>query len=323
MNSRLTVVTGPPGVDIGPAVAKLGAGLDDGFAIRVVRSDNHDTPHTSPDPLHRSRDPRVDERTAEHPDDLWVSPGAVRLSVLPSAWQDPQTNLGVVYNAQPDRGLVEDIETLNALGLDPSHRLTVQSNIGSVANVRPPVEVGDVGVHARDAVLRAGGRVLIETGDGQTFLQALATVGIPPWAEWIGHLDRWIVLDVWHEADRLGCLPERLTESLPGLVQQAVEQLDGSSGAYGNTGQPPTLRVALMNTQLLIPGIAAHDYNVAADTGDAPHLDDGLALADFLDTVAERAGVEVHLIGTGRVEGTGVWTWIESGEYGNEDIWGL
>jgi hypothetical protein len=298
MTSRLTVVTGPPGVDIGPAVAKLGTGLDDGFAVRVVRSDAPDTPHTSPDPFHAR--PVADDRVAQGPSRI----GAVRLSVLPSAWQDPQTNLGVVWTGELDLGLTEDLHTLESLGLNPAHRVTVQ--LGGQLRQQPwrvsipaPVEVGNVGVQARDAVLRAGGRVLVEAGDGQTFLQALATVGIAPWAKWIDHLDRWIVLDV---------LDGMTARDVVTIVGAAVDEFDGSSGAYSGIGSMSTLRVALMRAQHLIPGLAGRDYNVAADSGDAPYMDDGLALADLLDVVADRTGVEVHLLGTG------VWTWIESGD---------
>jgi hypothetical protein len=303
MASRLTVVTGPPGVDIGPATAKLAAAirLDDGLAVRVVRTGRYgpiDQPHASPDPHHRQE---------ARPGSI----GAVLLDVLPSAWQDPQTNLAVVFDGAPVTNLADDMRVLNALGLNPAHRLTVQSNIGSVAWVPPPVEVGDVGVHARDAVLRAGGRVLIEAGDGQTLLEALATVGIPPWAEWIDHLDRWIVLDVRHGMT---------ADDVAAAVGAAVNEFDGSSGAYGNTGQPPTLRVALMNTQFVIPGLAGHDYNVATDEGDALDQDTAGALVSLLDAILERSGVEVHLIGTGRIDGTGVWSWVESGEYAETSV---
>lgn len=304
MNSRLTVITGPEGVDIGPVAAHLGRGLDDGFAIRVVRSGRYgliDRPHTSPDPYHRH------------------TLNFVRLSVLPSAWQNPDTNLGVVFDPAPCRDLKDDIEILNILGLNPAHRLTIQSTAGSVAWVTAPVEVGNVGVQARDSVLRAGGRVQVEAGDGQTFMQALTTVGIPPWASWIGHLDRWIVLDAALSSEGLTRNPEFLATMLPGAIQHVIEQLDGSSGTYGgfNPAGPdgPTLRVALLNGQLLVPDLAGHDYNIATDGGVAPPMHAGLALADLLDAVADRTGVEVHLIGTGRVEGTGAWSWIESGEH--------
>jgi hypothetical protein len=303
MNSRLTVVTGPPGVDIGPATAKLGIGLNDGLAIRVVRSGRYgliDHPHTSPDPHH----------TIER--DGLGRIGAVRLDVLPSAWQDPQTNLAVVFDGAPVRNLADDLHVLDALGLNPAHRLTIDSTAKSVAWVTPPVEVGDVGVHARDAVLRAGGRVLVEAGDGQTFLQALATVGIPPWAEWIDHLDRWLVLDVRHGMT---------LDDVVAAIGAAVNEFDGSSGTYGehrsgSTGPDgPTLRVALMNTQFVIPGLAGHDYNTATDVGDPIDMLPAGRLAHLLDAVAERTGVQVHLVGTGRVDGTGVWSWIESGEF--------
>lgn len=322
MTSRLTVITGPRGADIGPVAAKLGRGLDDGFAIRVVRSNvTGDTPHTSPDPFHRHT---LDEATGcRGTGDDPCSMNFVKLSVLPSAWQDPQTNLGVVYDAQPDTGLEGDVHTLDALGLNPAHRVTVQcaDRHRLDSSIPAPVEVGNVGVQARDAVLRAGGRVQIEAGDGQTFLQALATVGLPPWASWIGHLDRWIVLDVDLMSVNLRGTPQEHGTTVSGVVQRVVEQLDGSSGAYHN-GQylgGVTLRVALMNAQLLIPGIAAHDYNVATGEGDI--IGEGTegeavgALTKLLDAVTDKTGVEIHLMGTGRIEGTGVWSWIESGEH--------
>lgn len=178
--SRLSVITGPRGVDIGHAVATIGRRIDDGLAVRVVDSDRDASHRTSPDPFHG-------------PDTK------VRLAYLPSAWQDPQTNLGVVFTGRP-QPLADDIHTMASLGLNPSHRLTVQSlgppHLGRGYVYPLPIEVGNVGVHARDAVLRAGGHVLIEAGDGMTHLEALASLGLAPWAPWIGMMDLWTVFDV-------------------------------------------------------------------------------------------------------------------------------
>lgn len=304
MPSRLTVITGPPGVDIGPVAAHLGRNLDDGLAVRVVTPDT--TPHTSPDPHHR-------QQGMGGP----ASIGAVRLDCLPSAWQDPQTNLGVIWSGAPDLGLKEDLHVMDALGLNPGHRVTVQhgDHVRARGAILPPIEYGDLGVIARDAVLRAGGRVQVEAGDGQTFLSALATVGIPPWASWIGHLDRWIALDAADMNLPFVATPEGV-DILVHCVQRAVNDLDGSSGAYHN-GQylgGCTLRVAVLNAQILVPGVAAHDYNVRTGEGDTLAEGTGTNLANLLDAVADKTGVEIHLIGTGRIAGTGVWSWIESGE---------
>jgi hypothetical protein len=316
MTSRLTVITGPVGVDIGPVAAHLGRDLDDGLAIRVVTPATQ--PHTSPDPFHS---PIGHARTGPGPRGC----GAVRLDCLPSAWQDPQTNLGVVYPGYPDLNLHEGLHTLDALGLNPAHRLTVQHGTGREhpVSIPHPVEVGNLGVIARDSVLRAGGRVQVEAGDGQTFLSALATVGIPPWAEWIGHLDRWIVLDVAaipgdRHADQL------LTRTIQ-AIRDTVNALDGSSGAYtwGGHAPGPTLRVALFNGQMIVAGTAGHEYNAATGDGDEISERAATLVVKVLDAVADATGVEVHLFGTGHVDGTGMWSWIDSGERGNDDTWGL
>lgn len=305
MPSRLTVITGPEGVDIGPVAAHLGRHLDDGLAIRVINYSAMS--HTSPDPYHgQTGSTRFDERP--------LTVGAVRLRVLPSAWQDPQTNLGVVYDGPANEDLTEDLHTMDALGLNPAHRVTVQHRPDGVSpmSILDPVEVGNLGIIARDSVLRAGGRVQIEAGDGRTLLSALATVGIPPWAEWIDHLDRWIVLDGMDMTFANTAL--KGVDALTASVRHAVDQLDGSSGAYGMQGDTQTLRVALLNAQMLIPGIAAHDYNARTDEGDTLTDEDGETLAQMLDRVTDTTGVEIHLIGTGRVAGTGVWSWIYSDE---------
>ena len=302
MTSRLTIITGPVGVDIGPVAALLGRQLADGLAIRVVHSDVKElTPHTSPDPFHR-----ITGDATHHA-------GAVRLEVLPSAWQDPDTNLGVCYTGHADEGLTEDLHTMDALGLNPAHRVTVQHRPAGVSpmSILDPVDIGNLGVIARDSVLRTGGRVQIEAGDGQTFLSALSVVGIPPWADWIGHLDRWIVLDANTHNDTAGTLI---------AIRDAVNDLDGSSGTYSNPHPlaeqgRDTLRIALFNGQVLIPGLAGCDYNVATDKGDTLPGDIVDQFVALLDRIASATGVEAHLIGTGRLAGTGASSWIDSGDW--------
>lgn len=189
--SRLTVVTGPAAddnvtedgyADVGPVAALLAAptgqsdGIDDGLTVRVIGPETG-RPHRSPDPFH--------------------GPGtAVMLHALPAAWQDPQTNLGVdvgPLTSMPHLLLRNDLVTLDALGLNPGHRLTVA---GELRQPPEPVERGDLGVIARDSVLRAGGHVLVEAGDGITVMAALAALNLPPWADWIDQLDLWVAVNL-------------------------------------------------------------------------------------------------------------------------------
>lgn len=223
MTSRLTVITGPAGVDLGAAVAYIGRDVADGMAVRVVDTTRDSVAHTSPDPFHRRRDPAVD-----HPGNRWIT-GRVRLRYLPSAWQDPQTNLAVVFTSRA-RPLANDIYTMASLGLNPSHRLTVQAPhlLKRGFEYPLPVEPGDVGVQARDSVLRTGGHVVVEAGDGMTHIEALAALRLPPWASWIGALDLWTVLEATS-------------------VERAVEDLATLGvGAPGIVSPPVTSNVLVM-----------------------------------------------------------------------------
>ena len=232
MTSRLTVITGATGVDIGPAVAQLAKGVDDGMAIRIVDSTRERVAHTSPDPYHGG-----------------TAFSTVRLRYLPSAWQDPQTNLGVVFTAAA-LPLGDDLHTLSALGLDPSHRLTVQARRHALTrgfSYPLPIEPGDVGAQARDSVLRAGGRVVVEAGAGMTFLDALTALNLPPWAPWIGHLDLWTVIDA---SAALQALAPGEHLDLPAVAREAVDRAGGPATA----GDTTTVRVAVTEAQMLNSG---------------------------------------------------------------------
>lgn len=238
MPSQLIVVTGPEGVDIGRAVAEIGSRVDDGFAVRVVDSTRDSVAHTSPDPYHRvlTADPAVAQGPAQ--------PGAVRLRCLPSAWQDPQTNLGVVFTraALP---LGDDIYTLAALGLDPSHRVTVDTRGGHLIRgfTYPlPIEPGNVGVQVRDAVLRAGGSAIVEAGDGMSHLEALAALRLAPWSPWIDELHLWTVFDV--AAPGAGLDAE-------GVAAWVVDHLTRLGGTIDNEGTDPDERQVRSNVIVL------------------------------------------------------------------------
>jgi len=206
--ATVTVVTAFPGTNIGGVCAHLGRNLRDGLTIRTVVS--HYVPPSGAHADHVSPSPYPPPWPADQPDRLGRDDRqAVLLHALPSAWQHPDTNLGVAYTDRPDGGLRGDLDQFDLLGLNPAHRVTVQ--VGKAvrgvhlpsglkgAFIPLPVEVGDLAAQARDSVLRGsadGSRhVLIEAGDGQTFLDALATVGLPPWSEHIDWLRMWLVVD--------------------------------------------------------------------------------------------------------------------------------
>lgn len=168
--ATVTIVTGPPGADIGPAVADTAQriGLGDGMAIRIVIS-GHDPIDRSGTTLHTTRHPDLNSRL---PIPLWA---------LPSAWHNPDTNLGVIYTGRCTRDVLFDVDTLDSVGPDVTHRLTVQHHgvpDTTGAYIRHPIETGNVGKAARDSVLRAAGNrnVLIEAGNGMSFAEALKTV---------------------------------------------------------------------------------------------------------------------------------------------------
>lgn len=290
--ATLTVVTGSAGTDLGPVAAYLGRDLGDGLAVRTVVSERTDvaTPHSSPNPHPYG------------PGGLALPP-VVHLDVLPSAWQDPHTNLGVVYTGAIDSTLRNDVYSMAQLGLDPSHRLTVQHQgvpRGVVGTFVPvPIEVGDVGQQARDAVLRgaAGGsrHVLVEAGDGQTFLDALHTLGLPPWSPHIDELALWLVLD----AARLVSGASGLID-ISGMAAAAVAAQGG--GTNGRRERMPVLHLALLNAQILVPALAGVDsaaFNITPAEGGTVGEDVADAVGAAIFAIEQRAGASVGLLGTG------------------------
>jgi len=293
MNSNpatVSVVTGPPGVDVGPFVAWHGRDIGDGLAIRTVVSGAQPHVHTSPDPYSRPH-----------------GAAEMALVVLPSAWRDPQTNLGIAYTAQPDL-LPGDLLQLTRIGLDPGHRLTVQTGTrGSTfrwGNLIPePVSVGNLAEAARDSVLRgspSGFRhVLIEAGDGQSLLDALHTVGIPPWSPHLDVLDLWIVLDAQAVLDGPSVPDVPLEWARERLVAHAgTVTFDNGVGRNDRGRQHvirPVVHIAVRNMQALVPGLAAQSL-AEFETADDEIVDqvDTIVLA-----IEERTGLPVGAIGTG------------------------
>lgn len=281
--ATVTVVTGPAGVDIGPVAAHLGRDLSDGLAIRTVDSNRAEQPHSSPNPY------RTDPAGTELPD-------TVRLTTLPSAWQHPDTNLGVAWTGYPDTGLVHDIAELDALGLHPGHRVTVQhrSNYRSGAPIPEPVEVGDLAAHARDSVLRApgGGHVLIEAGDGQTFLDAFHTVGLPPWSAHIDALDLWLVVDAGQPFDELVAAVNALLAVNGG----ATVTIDAA------------LHLAVTGIHAVVPGLVGCT-EVDDGVWGASTPQDWQMLHHFIRGLRERCRVESVLFNTGST--TDPYTFID------------
>lgn len=302
--ARLTVVTGPAGVDIGPVAAHLGRDLGDGLAIRTVVSGRPPYPHTSPDPHHRHT---LDGTTGCRGtgDDPCMT-NRVRLLVLPSAWQNPDTNLGVAYTGIPVR-LPTDLGTLDALGLHPGHRVTVQHDMhwlnGDQGAVPAPIEVGNLAEHARDSIWRgardehSSRHVLVEAGDGQTFLDALHTAGIPPWTPYVEHIELWMVLDARTD------WPAEVGD---GAVELATDRLTARIGGevFRNGGGPVdkhgiTMRVAVLNVDRLVPGLAGKTTaglaertgpDHAAITADDQAVDQ---LARLLVTISNTTGASI------------------------------
>jgi hypothetical protein len=302
--ATVSVVTGPPGVDVGPFVAWHGRDIGDGLAIRTVVSGARPCIHASPlgfAPGHLVAAPDA--------------PPALGLVALPSAWQDPQTNLGIAYTAQPEL-LPADLLAMTRYGLDPGHRLTVQTGTrGSTfrwGNLIPaPVSVGNLAEAARDSVLRgspSGSRhVLIEAGDGQTFLNALHTVGIPPWSPHIDVLDLWIVIDAarpYDPADPHARMPFMHVDK---QAAWSIEQFVAHAGTVtfdnsvsrngGDTGGAlqPVVHIAVRNMQALVPGLDAQslaEFEAAADE-----------IVDQVETIVlaieNLTGLPVGAIGTG------------------------
>jgi hypothetical protein len=293
-SGTVTIVTGPVGVDVGAVAARLGQGLGDGLAIRTIADGPSDRLHTSPNPHYASHIPGQA--------DSGGYPGGptVELAVLPSAWQNPDTNLGVAWVGPPS-GLYGDLQELDRLGLHPGHRITVQYSGGGNVNhghrIPAPVEVGDLAVQARDSVLRTGGRVLVEAGDGQTAQDALHTVGLPPWSAHIGRLDIWIVLD----ASRYPSDQARTN-----LIADAATEVLRNGGPFADPDDicADNLWLAVTNAHTLpgLEGLTGFD-SVVSDDELERQLEHGsamaVALGELLDEFRDKTGTFPMLLGTG------------------------
>ena len=320
----LAVITGPAGVDIGPAAAYLGRDLGDGLAVRTVVSHalgNLATYH----PLHGSPIPdyvpahlhALDEHG--EPVHTGIAPGRIELYNLPSAWQHPDTNLGVAYSGLAGYHLTVDLDRLDQLGMHPAHRVTVQRRDTDptifkpdLGNIPEPVELGDLAAHARDSVLRAGGRVLIEAGDGQTFADALHIVGIPPWASYIRQLDLYVVVDAAAvlsgspiAAPAAGGIDPAHTAALVAAVGQEVRR----NGGPVVDEAPLSMPTVIMGLDRLIPGLRGIYGRIDDDT---PTIDmaDRETLGSLLDVIDAQYGTWALLLGTG-IDARGRHTFID------------
>lgn len=313
--ARLTVVTGPAGVDIGPVAAHLGRDLGDGLTVRTVVSGPGRTiaQHTSPIP-----DYVPAELSALAPGSMGgqyqqvtgVLPGRVLLFHLPSAWQNPDTNLGVAYSGPVMHQIALDFDRLHHLGVHPGHRVTVQRRPGpgdwingsGDALVPRPVQFGDLAEHARDSVWRgaegSNRHVLVEAGEGQTFLDALHTVGIPPWTPHVERVELWTVLDArtdWPTSREAGTV-ELATARFTARIGAEVFRNGGMTGIGPTTGmRGMTMRVAVLNVDALIPGLAGRTTADVADLTPGADVGDQVVgqLADLLVTISNNAGSNI------------------------------
>lgn len=320
--ATVTVVTGPTGHDIGPFTAWKAATdrIGDGLAVRVHPARNVWEPSA---PTHLSPTP---------PGSCWQAPAVgagsgepvtqMPLHCLPSAWQDPQTNLGVAFAGAVDTGFNTDLFVLDRLGLAPHHRVTVQlgrpGRDGDGREMVPePVELGNLAVQARDAVLRSspasGSRyVLVEAGDGQTFLDALATLGLPPWDPAIDRLVLWLVLDVMH---MVGTTFTAAEDRIRFTAEHAAAEAARQGGGRMAGALHAAMRIALVNVQAIVPGMAGlgeHETRVAEHLGGAPEQVVA-QLGQALDTIEARTGVAVGAIHTGDIGMTTLGQWISLG----------
>lgn len=295
-SGTVTIVTGPIGVDVGPVAARLGQGLRDGLAIRTIAAGGS-TQASSPLPYDAIHTP-----TGRR-----VQPNRVLLYTLPSAWQNPDTNLGIAYEVQnsPLLGNV-DLPRLDLLGLHPGHRVTVQSPTRSTIHVPPPVEVGNLAEAARDSVLRTGGRVLIQAGDGQTAQDALQIVGLPPWSAHIRRLDIWIVLDAQLALDRTAGLNEAAAHARGHLLNTAAAEVRRNGGPFADPDETGAVNLwlAVTNAHTLpgLEGLAGFD-SVVGDDELERQLEHGsataVALGELLDEFRDKTGTFPMLLGTG------------------------
>jgi hypothetical protein len=303
--ATVQVVTGLTGTDVGPFCAWLGRDLEDGLAVRVVRS--------NPDgPLDRRGAFTHVSRTGFEPGHLVAAPtgfgaqtGAqvglapVPLWCLPSAWQHPDTHLGVLFTGAVTRDLVFDVETLRGMGVDVRHRLTVQhtgipAGYGGLL-VPHPIDVAPLAEIARDSVLRGSAarprRVLVEAGDGWTPTEALGALGLPPDSPHIDVLELWLVVNAEHAIAAAG-LKGAATDytTLLGAVTAAANAAVRHCGLPAGGRVRPSVRVALANVQAVLPGVAGH-----------PALDTELweLVLDLAGLVAATTGVKLGAVSTG------------------------
>lgn len=305
----VTVVTGPTGVDIGPVAAWLGRDLGDGLAIRTVVS------------------PAIGiSRVGAHEHDSPSPPGTAYLRTgqpmprvplwnLPSAWQNPDTNLGVAYTGAVTGDLAHDIETLRGIGWDPSHRLVVsrhggQDNATGDHRVPHPVEIGDLAEAARDSVLRAadGGsrHVLIEAGDGQTIIDAFRAVGLAQFDPSIKVLRLWLVVnaEAWGSVEPEhnppgGPVARILADAVIGAARELAVANDIASLVPGPPGGARvTASLAVLNGHLLLPQLAGVDTHTFLNTSQVPTTDAD-AFNDLVTTLTKQSSLHVGWFGTG------------------------
>jgi hypothetical protein len=269
-----------------------GSALADGLAVRVV---DRRSVHQVAVPSDR------DHETAVIP-----------LRYLPAAaLSNPRANLAVVlpddWNAMTGglpgysaNGLENEVNTVEALGHKIRHRLFVHHSpatagvhFGSLAerlNV-PPV--------ARD-VLRAGGHVQIEAGAGDA-LDALASVGIPPWAGWVEHLYLTIVVPCGGVNTRIGAAAgDRDANEVAQLASEAVRRAGGPvfRGSIARDF-PDTVALALVEAEKLVPGVAG--WTAMAMDDQVSESEPAKELGALVEAVQNACDgeVDVELVGTG------------------------
>jgi hypothetical protein len=317
--ATVSVVTADQGPDIGPFCAWLGRDLRDGLTVRAV----------DPGRLRRHASPG---RWLGAPADAHLPTAPDQhLLVLPSAWQNPDTNLGVAYAPRivadflnTHDALFNDLYTLGLHGVSPNHRLTVQgAPLKAVLpwGLPPGVEAGDLAAQARDSVLRGspvGARhVLIEAGDGMTHLNALAAVGLSPWTAAIDVLDLWIVIDasrlytggqpgnLWYppvaQPDRNQIT--RVATTLGGAAQPFIASNGGGRHPHGGFlhSAPTRMWLAVQNAQAVVPaldGITEADVNAVGSEPTRLTDQADRDLVALLNTLEDVAQCEVGAIST-------------------------
>lgn len=269
----------------GSDISGTSVGLADGLAVRVA-------------------DRRSMHAVATRAD--WVN-----LRFLPAAaLTNPRANLAVVmpdgWNAMTGAvagfsvaGLDNEVRTVEALGFNIRHRLSVHASPATTAvHFGTLAEVLDVSAAARD-VLRAGGMVQVEAGSG-TALDALAAVGIPPWAGWVARFDMTIVVPC---GPAIASYPAiELSESrdinvVARLASEAVRRTGGPALAqFGST-----LSLALADVDKAVPGVAGWTTEWAKEADAERNESANSELAALINAVQNACDgeVDVELVGTG------------------------